>query len=340
MKRLIGKGKWMMLLCTAMILGLCTSAFASGSLKITLDGGSESEWTEEIQAPLVTVNYSEESPEWSRPVDKWKPGSEVTGIVRISGAYTRTDCTITGGSLVSVKQEEDETVIKFSYVPAAKLGKPEKAGWSDETKTRASWKKVPFASWYQLVLYKEGGIWVKSLTTSSASADLLEYMEDGKKYYYTVKAILKDSSESAYLKEGDAAISDDSVIQDLGDTSGVWAEYSTGKKYRGNDGKYVADSWKMISGKWYYFNSDGYAAVGWKYLDGKWYYMEPDAHMAVGWQNVDGSWYYLDDDGQMMTGWIQPQPGKWYFLYDSGAMAANAKVDDGYQVDGTGLWVQ
>lgn len=340
MKWIQGKRNWLVLLCAVMVWGLSMTASASGSLKITLDNGSKSDWTEEVQAPSVIINYSQESPEWSKDVDKWEPGKKVTGTVRVPGAYTRSECSISGGTVISISPEDDETVIKFSYVPVAKLGAPEKAGWSDSTKTKASWKKVPFASRYQLVLYKDSGVWTKSLTTASTSVDLLQYMKDGSRYYYTVKAILKDSSEENYLKEGDAIESDDSVVQDLGDTSGTWAEYTTGKKYRGEDGNYVVSSWKMISGKWYYFNADGYAATGWKYLDGKWYYMEADAHMVTGWQLLDGKWYYLNQDGEMMTGWIQPQPGKWYYLYADGSMAENTKVDGDYQVDSTGLWVQ
>ncbi|WP_077609780.1 N-acetylmuramoyl-L-alanine amidase family protein [Clostridium sp. Marseille-P2415] len=336
-----GKGKWLILFCAVMTLGTGMTASASGSLKIRLDNGSKSSWTEGIQVPAVTVNYSEESPEWSKKdVDDWVPGKKITGTIRVSGTYSRTDCTIYGGGLVSVKAEDGETVIKVSYTPVAKLESPEKAGWSDAAKTKASWKKVPFASRYQVVLYREGGIWIKSLTTSSTSVDLLQYMDGGYKYYYTVKAILKDSSEEDYLEEGEETTSDDSVLQELGETAGTWAEYQNGKKYRGEDGNYVTGGWWMISGKWYYFNNDGYAATGWQFLNGKWYYMGADAQMTTGWQRVNGKWYYLNSDGDMATGWIQPQPGKWYYLYSDGSMAENTKVSGIYQIDSSGLWVQ
>ncbi len=334
------KGKWLVLLCAAMTLGTGMTASASGNLKIRLDNGNRSNWTEGIQDPTVTVNYSEESPEWSKKIDDWVPGKKITGTLRISGTYTRSDCTVYGGGLVSVKAEDGETVIKVSYVPAAKLECPESAGWSDNTKTKASWKKVPFASRYQVILYKEGGLWIKSLTTSSTAVDLLQYMDDGSKYYYTVKAILKDSSEKDYLEEGELTTSDDSVVQDLGETAGFWAEYQNGKKYRGEDGNYVVSSWRMIGGKWYYFNNEGYAATGWQYLGDKWYYMGSDAQMTTGWQQVNGKWYYLNTDGDMATGWVQSQPGKWYYFYSDGSMAVNTTIDGNYQIDGSGLWVQ
>lgn len=340
MKWIQGKKKWFILLCTALVLVTGMTSFAQGSIKVRIENESKSNWTEEVQAPTVTVNYSEESPEWAKTVDNWEPGKKVYGTIRISGTYSSSDCSVTGGDLVSVKNDDDETVIKFSYVPVAKLGMTEKAGWADETKTKASWKKVPYASRYQVVLYNQSGAWLKSLTTSSTTVDLLQYMENGSTYYYTVKAILKDTEEDAYLSEGEAVVSDDSVVQDLGDTAGTWAEYQNGKKYRIDDGDYVVSSWRMISGKWYYFGDDGYAVTGWQQLGDKWYYMSSDAEMTTGWQEVDGKWYYLNEDGDMATGWVQAKPGKWYYLYSDGSMAVNTVIDGSYSVDSTGLWIQ
>lgn len=339
MRWMQGKGKWLAALTVVMLLGTGMTASASGSLKIRLENGTKNSWTDGIQVPTVTVNYSEESPEWSKAVDDWVPGKKITGTLHISGTYTRSDCTVYGGSLVSVKAEDGETAIKVSYTPVAKLESPETAGWSDNTKTAAAWKKVPFASRYQVVLYQEGGLWIRSLTTSSTSVDLKQYMETGKKYYYTVKAIPKNSAEEDYLKEGEVTTSDDSVIQDLGETKGVWSEYQNGKKYRGEDGNYFSDGWKMIDAKWYYFNQEGFAVTGWQYLGDKWYYMAADAQMTTGWQQVNGKWYYLNPDGDMATGWIQPKPGKWYYLYTDGSMAVNTTVEGIYQVDDTGLFM-
>ena len=338
MKWMQWKGKWLVFLCALMVMGTGMTALASGSLKIRLDHGSKSSWSEGIQVPTVTVNYSEVSPEWSKEdTDTWVPGKKVTATIRVNGTYTRSDCTVYGGNLVTVNAENEESVIKVSYVPVATLGSPEKAGWGDNMKTKASWKKVPFASRYQVVLYKEGGLWIKSLTTSSTSVDLLQYMTEGSKYFYTVKAIPKDSSEEKYLKEGEVTTSDDSVVQELGDTRGSWAEYQNGKKYRGEDGNYVTGQWKMISGKWYYFNSDSYAAIGWTYIGDKWFYMSADAQMVTGWQQINEKWYYFNTDGDMAVGWIQPQPGKWYYLYNDGSMAVNTKVEGVYQIDSSGL---
>lgn len=313
------------------------TSFASGSLKIRLENGSRSSWTEGIQVPQVMVNYTEESPEWSKAVEDWTPGKKITGTLRIPGVYESKDCTVYGGRLLSVRQEEGETVVKFSYIPVAKLESTERAGWSDSTRTKASWKKVPHASRYQVVLYQEGGIWIKSMTTATTTVDFLQSMEDGKKYYYTVKALPKDSAEEDYLAEGEAVLSDDSVIQELGETLGVWTEYQNGKKYRGEDGEFATNTWKMVDGKWYYFNKDGFALTGWQYLDGRWYYLDQEAHMVTGWQKVNGKWYYLNSDGTMATGWIEPQPGKWYYLYSDGSLAEDTVVEGIYRVDENGL---
>lgn len=335
-----GKGIWFLLLCTIMILGTGITASASGSLRIYVENGSKSSWTDGINVPTVKVNYSEEKPEWNKDEEDWEPGKKVKGTIHIAGSYERSDCTVTGADLLSVNSQDGETVVTISYVPVAKLEAPEKAGWSDTAKTKASWKKVPFASRYQVVLYQEGGIWIKSLTTSTTSADLLPYMNSGYKYFYTVKAILKDSSQDDYLKEGDIITSDDSIVQELGETLGVWATYQDGKKYRAEDGNYVTDGWRMISGKWYYFKQDGYAVIGWQKVNEKWYYMDADATMKTGWQELNGIWYYFNTDGDMATGWVQPLPGKWYYLNGDGSLATNTTVDGNYKVNESGLWVQ
>lgn len=335
-----GKGKWLILFCAVMTLGTGLTASALGSVKIRLDQGSKSSWTEEIRIPAVTVNYSEESPKWSKPIEEWEPGKKVTGTLRLPGAYSETDCTVYGGRLVSVKTEEGETVIKVSYTPGAKLGQTEEAGWGDAARTKAVWKKVPFASRYQVMLYKQDGTWVKSLTTSSVSIDLLPYMEGKERHYYTVKAILMDSSEEDYLAEGDPVTSGNSILQDQDDRFGTWEEYNNRKKYRMSDGSWVTGKWQMIRGEWYCFNEEGYASVGWQYSDGKWYYLGEDGHMLTGWQQINGKWYYLKADGSMAIGWLQMQPGEWYYFYGDGSMASDTKVDGIYRINSSGLWLQ
>lgn len=340
MRGIKGKGGLLILMGALLTLSTGMTSMAAKTIKIRLDNGSKSSWTEDIREPKTTINYAEESPEWSKPVDEWTPGKKVVATFTISGEHVRSECSVTGGELVSAKAADGETTIKVNYVPVVKLGSPESAGWSNTAKTKASWKRVPYASKYQLRLYREDeDRWVKTLTTGSTTIDLVEYLQDGYSYYYEVRAIAKDSSEEKYLQDGEFTISNDSVVQELGDTDGRWSETQSGRKYRGEDGNYVANSWKMIVGKWYYFNQDGYVQTGWQQLNGKWYYMNGNGEMLTGWQQVNGKWYYLNPDGSMVTGWIQTEPGKWYYLYEDGSMAANTVIDNVYRLNESGLWV-
>lgn len=339
MKRIHGKGRWLILIGALMALSTGMTAMASGNVKIRFENAPKNSWTEEVKEPKVTVNYSEESPEWSKSPEDWVPGKKITATFTVPGTYKKSECSVYGGELLSVSSADEETTIKASYVPVAQLGSPESAGWSDVAKTRASWKKVPYASKYQLRLYRDS-IWLQTLTTSSTSLDLVKYLEDGYSYYYEVRAIAKNSSEEDYLKDGEFTISADSVVQELGETNGRWANYQDGKKYRDENGNYLVNSWQMIAGKWYYFNQEGYALTGWQYLGDKWYYMNGDAQMQTGWQQINGQWYYLNSGGDMVTGWVQAQPGKWYYLYSDGSMAVNTVVENIYQIDATGVWVQ
>lgn len=288
MRGIKGKGRWLILLGAVMTLGTAMTSMAAKSVKIRFENDVRSEWTEDIKVPKVTVNYDEVSPEWSKTPEDWVPGKKVTATFTIAGDYVKSSCSVYGGELVSAKAADGETTIKATYVPVAQLGAPETAGWSDAAKTKASWKRVPYASKYQLRLYREDQ-WIKTLTTGSTSIDLLEYLQDGYSYYYEVRAIAKDSSEEKYLKDGEFTVSTDSEVQELGDTSGRWANTQAGKRYRDEDGNYAANCWKMISGKWYYFNQDGYALTGWQYLNSKWYYMNENAEMVTGWQQIGGN---------------------------------------------------
>ncbi len=341
MRNLRGKGKWLLLLCAVLTLGAGSmTSMAAASIKIRFDNGNKRDWTEDITEPKVTINNSEVSPEWSQELEKWTPGKKITATFTIPGSYTRSSCSVYGGELVSARPSEDgdETVIKASYIPVVKLGAPETAGWSDSVRTKATWKKVPYASKYQLALY-EGDEWIKNLTASTTSIDLVEYMRDGYSYYYEVRAVAKDSAQEKYLQDGDIVASEYSAVQELGDTTGRWSTYQDGKKYREDDGNYVTSTWKMISGKWYYFNEAGYVQTGWVAVGGKWYYTDSDGVMQTGWQEIGGKWYYLNQTGEMATGWVQPEPGKYYYLYEDGSMASNTVIDNQYRLDVSGLWV-
>ena len=334
-----GKGKWLFLFTCMLVLGTAMTSIASGNIKIRFDSGNKSDWTEDVKEPVVTINNSTEIPEWNRPVDEWEPGKKVTATFTVSGEYTKSKCDVYGGELVSVNSSDGETTIKASYIPTAKLGGTEQAGWSDETHTTAVWRRVPYASKYQVRLYR-GDQWTKTLTTTSNTIDLAEYMESGYSYYYEVRAISADTAESQYLADGDFVVSDNSVVQDLGATSGRWTVLQNGKRYQEASGSYLTKGWHMVDGQWYYFDEDGFVQTGWKYVGDKWYYLNSDGQMLTGWQHINDRWYYLNDNGDMAIGWVQSEPGKWYYLYTDVSMAVNTTIDGLYYVDSSGMWMQ
>ena len=101
---------------------------------------------------------------------------------------------------------------------------------------------------------------------------------------------------------------------------------------------WMRTGWAKVGGTWYYLRSNGAMASGWEKVDGTWYYLKESGAMATGWQQVNGTWYFLKDSGAMATGWVK-SGGKWYYLGSDGAMYVNRTTPDGYQVDGSGVWV-
>lgn len=98
-------------------------------------------------------------------------------------------------------------------------------------------------------------------------------------------------------------------------------------------------------GTWTFNDAAGNKVTSkWQNLGGYWYYLKADGIMATGWfQDPNGgAWYYLNPaTGAMLTGWLKdPQSGLWYYLSpSSGAMLSNTTVD-GYQLGGSGAWIQ
>lgn len=324
-------------------------AFAAGmvsSLRISFTSSYE---VGEILEPQVTVSTSGvsiESLSWSRDVEKWKPGTRVTATLILtaddgrsfSSTYGEKSCRISGATLGSAKNEDGKLRVTASYYPVVQLDSPDDAGWSNLEKTKASWKKVEYATGYQLRLYRDGDF-VRTIDATGTSKDLSEYMTKEALYTYEIRAVAKDSKDSKYMKSSEYVPSTDQLMDDLGDTEGRWRNYSAGKKYQMEDGSYVTNNWHRIVGKWYYFNGEGYAQTGWQFVGDKWYYMNADGEMLTGWQKVNEVWYYLNGDGSMVTGWCQTAPNQWYYLNPDGSMAANTIID-GKRLNESGLCVE
>ena len=105
-------------------------------------------------------------------------------------------------------------------------------------------------------------------------------------------------------------------------------------------------SWKLVNGSYSYLYSDGTKAVNcWLEIGGQWYYFNMQGVMATGWLKDGGNYFYLDPaTGSMVTGWQQID-GKWYYFNErsdgfKGMMYADTITPDGYEVDGSGAWVQ
>lgn len=303
----------------------------------------------EILEPQVTVGTSGvsiESLTWSKDVEDWKPGTKVTATMILtsddgksfSSTYGEKSCRIYGASLMSAKEADGKLKVTARYYPVVQLDSPDDAGWSNLEKTKASWKKVKYATGYQLRLYRDGD-YVRTIDTTGTSKDLSEYMTKEGLYTYEIRAVAKDSDDTKYMKSSEYIPSTDQLMDDLGDTDGRWRNYSAGKKYQMEDGSYVVNSWHRIVGQWYYFNGEGYAQTGWQFIGDKWYYMNADAVMQTGWQKINEVWYFLNEDGFMMTGWCQTAPNQWYYLNPDGSMAANTIID-GKRLNESGLCVE
>ncbi len=325
------------------------------SLRITVkDSLEEGNMTEpEISVSPSSCQLSDIS--WSKAVEDWKPGKTIFGYLTITAddgreferSYRSSKCTVSGADFRSAESDEDDPStlkVTIRYAPVVQLGMTEEAGWSDLNKTRASWKKVDYATAYELRLYQDGSL-IKTLEVSTTTADLSEYITSGGDYYYEVRAKAKTSSERDYLLTGEYVPSEDVLTvseAEMGEVDGSWKNFQEGRRYQKGDGTYASSGWLMIMGEWYYFNAEGYLAVGWLQdpETGAWYYMDEQGKMTVSqWLQVGGAWYFFNQDGTMATGWIQTVPGEWYYLNPDGSMAVNTVIDGIYQIGSDGKYI-
>lgn len=321
-------------------------AFADTVKNIRLDFDDHYE-VGEIQEPTVTCRTSGveiDSITWSKDVENWNPGTSVTATIVLSSdnefnsTYGKKLLRVDGATLSSAKTTSDgDLLVKVSYKPVVQLDSTEEAGWSILDNTKAVWKKVKYATGYEIQLYRDD-YYLRTIDATGTSKSLKEYMTKEGYYYYEIRAVGKDSNDKQYRKSGEWIMSSNKQLEDLGTTDGDWKNYSEGKKYRNDDGSYVTSAWQKIVGDWYYFNSDGYAVTGWNQIGGSWYYMDANGIMLTGWQKINDVWYFLNSGGDMAIGWKECDPGKWYYFYSNGSMASGTVID-GYTLDASGLWI-
>lgn len=98
--------------------------------------------------------------------------------------------------------------------------------------------------------------------------------------------------------------------------------------------------WMNVQGGWRYRFQGRFLAQGFEEINGILYYFHPNGYMATGWILDSGKWYYANEDGSLATfKWVN-SGGKWYYLGADHIMLTNAVTDDGYYVDGNGVWIQ
>lgn len=348
------------LLLLAVILAALGTAFTVygattiGNLSITLKDNLEEGIMAEPEVSVSPSSCEVSDVRWSKPVEDWKPGKVVFGYLTITANegreferdYKSSKCSVRGADFRSASSDEDDPatlLVTVRYTPKVQLGTTESAGWTDGKKIRASWKKVPYATMYEVRLY-QNDTWIKTLEVTGTSVDISSYIKSEGDYFYEVRAKAKDSEDRKYLLTGEYVASEDTLTLDsseLGDVGGTWQNYQEGRKYRTSDGNYPSSQWLLIMGKWYYFNEQGYASTGWFKDQEKevWYYMDDQGQAATGWKQVDGVWYYFNSDGEMQTGWIEPTPGAWYYANPDGSLAVNTVIDGQYTVGDDGRYV-
>lgn len=346
--KLKGLGKWIAAagLFTAVAMTSVLPAFAANISQIRLTFKDNYNEPGVIEVPDVTCGTSGveiESIEWSKDVEKWKPGTKVTATVTLSaasgefyGTYNSKHVSISNGTFGKAAKEDENLKVTATYYPVVWLDSPEDAGWSISNRMKAVWKKVEYATGYQLRLYRDDS-YLRTIDVTGVSKDLSEYMGKEGNYYYEIRAVGRTDNEAKYRKSSDYIVSSDHLLDDLGDTDGDWKNYAEGKKYVNENGETLTSQWQKIVGQWYYFDENGYMATGWKMVGNKWYYLGSDGKMVTGWKQIDGKWYFLDADGAMATGWRQTSPGVWYYLKQDGTMAVSTVVD-GCTIDASGVY--
>lgn len=344
------RGVWLGAAVVLAVMGSAVTGYADTvipDIKVRFTNNYDSEG-QTILEPTVTASgtgYEVADISWGKEKDKWKPGSKLTASVTLSAGEGRTfsseyksgKASVSGAEFISARRnsEDGNLTLKVNYYPVVQLGATEKAGWSDAAKTRATWKKVPYATAYQLRLYAGGDEYITTITLEGTAVDLSQHITKEANYFYEVRATAKDSADANYMRSGAYVTSEDTFVDNLGESGGRFTDYHEGRKYTDAHGEAAVNGWRFILGSWYYFDENGYAATGWRAVGDKWYYMNGEGRMQTGWLNLDNKWYYTESSGAMVIGWYQISPTDWYYFYQDGSMASSTVVD-GYIITDTG----
>ena len=161
-------GKWLAAagILMAMTIWMVLPALAAptvNSIRITFKDKYEDPGV--IEEPEISCgSYGIEitSVEWSKDVEKWNPGTKVTATLILSSSgrefassYGSKSCQISGATLSKAVKVDDDLKITVTYYPVVWLESPDEAGWSASNHMKAVWKKVDYATGYQIRLYRD-----------------------------------------------------------------------------------------------------------------------------------------------------------------------------------------
>ena len=161
-------GKWLAAagILMAMTIWMVLPALAAptvNSIRITFKDKYEDPGViEEPEISCSSYGIEITSVEWSKDVEKWNPGTKVTATLILSSSgreffssYGSKSCQISGATLSKAVKVDDDLKVTVTYYPVVWLETPDEAGWSASNHMKAVWKKVDYATGYQIRLYRD-----------------------------------------------------------------------------------------------------------------------------------------------------------------------------------------
>lgn len=322
-----------------------TSEGTSGSLDVTADDS----------------RYQIESFDFIGGSGDWKPGDipKVKVILNAEEGYSFGTRMTAGrvtvknnGNCTSVKRVERgaslEVTIQLKAIPGT-LGAIEDAFWVEYPIGKAKWDEAKLASAYQVKLYYKDTV-IKTVDKTTVNTfDFYSYMTKAGTYYFKVRAVPRNTSESTYMDTGEWVNSDELYIESgktahhtgqspdnsdyipsaplLGTSTGQLGPASAGAS---SPGGMVSNAGWVKDGKgWQYRDAGGaFLTNDWALIDGKWYLFNIAGYMEIGWQIRKDKYYYLTVNGDMLTGWVEDNK-RWYYLGSDGAMMTGWIQDSG-----------
>ena len=161
-------GKWLaaagiLIVMTIWMVLPALAASTVNSIRITFKDKYEDPGViEEPEISCSSYGIEITSVEWSKDVEKWNPGTKVTATLilsssgrEFSSSYGSKSCQISGATLSKAVKVDDDLKVTVTYYPVVWLESPDEAGWSASNHMKAVWKKVDYATGYQIRLYRD-----------------------------------------------------------------------------------------------------------------------------------------------------------------------------------------